>query len=564
MSVPLPETSRRATIYCRVSTQEQQERGYSLDAQARDCQKRADDDHLTVVSTFQDTDSGAAWDLPGLNAMLDAAKSGAFDVVIVYDPDRLARGMAKQLVIEDELKRAGVSLCYVTVKVDDNAEGRLFKNIRASFSEYEREKIAFRTSRGRREKAEQGLVVGLGMAPYGLRYTRECDRRGQLRVVGLEPDPETAPVVERIFKDAQTIALADLAQRLNADGVPTYRGGTAGWGVSTLVGILSNTVYLGQATYGKRDRKAKRWRDRDEWIIANVPALIDQATWDATHEAMSTRRARYRKRRINAADDPYALRSLLTCGHCGGALACVPNNGFRYYKCIRSDAHGARRLGTEVCDLPPVYAETLEAHAWERLSAALLDPDRLAQGLADARSHHDDAGRVWQERRDTLTGEITKLRRRLDRITVERLDAEPGSETERTLKAAADESERTIGRLSAELVNLQPPTEHGLSADDAASLEQFAAEIRRGIERVTPAQQAQLYQLIRLNGTVRLDMEHGRRFGTRSKHAHTVDWQGVIELSAGNRDTKKTRVRYFTPEMEEWEAKYMPAAAAAS
>jgi hypothetical protein len=27
------------------------------------------------------------------------------------------------------------------------------------------------------------------------------------------------------------------------------------------------------------------------------------------------------------------------------------------------------------------------------------------------------------------------------------------------------------------------------------------------------------------------------------------------------REYKKTRVRYFTPEMEEWEAKYMPEAA---
>ena len=38
------------------------------------------------------------------------------------------------------------------------------KNQLAAFAEYEREKIAFRTAKGRRSKAERGLVVGTGPA----------------------------------------------------------------------------------------------------------------------------------------------------------------------------------------------------------------------------------------------------------------------------------------------------------------------------------------------------------------------------------------------------------------
>jgi site-specific DNA recombinase len=96
MSSLAPLSQTRAAVYTRVSTLEQSERGYSLDAQEADCRKLADELSAEIVSTYSDQDSGASWDLPGLNAMLDAAKRREFDVLLCYDPDRLARRMAKQ------------------------------------------------------------------------------------------------------------------------------------------------------------------------------------------------------------------------------------------------------------------------------------------------------------------------------------------------------------------------------------------------------------------------------------------------------------------------------------
>jgi site-specific DNA recombinase len=69
--------------------------------------------------------------------MLDAAKRD-FDVLLVYDPDRLARGMAKQMVVSDMLKREKIPIQYVTVRGGDTAEDRLMVNVRAVFAEYER------------------------------------------------------------------------------------------------------------------------------------------------------------------------------------------------------------------------------------------------------------------------------------------------------------------------------------------------------------------------------------------------------------------------------------------
>src|SRR5262245_52914957 len=109
----------RAAIYSRVSTLEQGQHGFSMDAQTADCRKLAAEMSADVVAEFSDQDSGASWDLPGLNALLDGAKRREFDVLLCYDPDRLARRMAKQLVLEEELSRAGVAIRYVTLRLGD-------------------------------------------------------------------------------------------------------------------------------------------------------------------------------------------------------------------------------------------------------------------------------------------------------------------------------------------------------------------------------------------------------------------------------------------------------------
>jgi DNA invertase Pin-like site-specific DNA recombinase len=88
-------------------------------------------------------------------------------VLVVREIDPLARNLAKQLVVEQELKAAGVEIDYILDRFDDTPEGILQKNVKAIFAEYERTKIAWRNARGRRSKARSGQVVGCGRTAYG-------------------------------------------------------------------------------------------------------------------------------------------------------------------------------------------------------------------------------------------------------------------------------------------------------------------------------------------------------------------------------------------------------------
>ena len=553
--VSAPELRFRAVKYRRVSTLMRKQHGFSLEAQGKDLDRLAVELGADVVADIEDNDSGAEWDLPGINALLDMAKRREFDLLLVYDPDRFARSMAKQLVLEEELSRHGVKIQYVTLRVGESAEDQLLKNVRSSIAEYERSKIALRTSRGRRAKAEKGMIVGNGWAPYGYRFARDTTGR----IVSFEPDPETAPVVWRIFADLQVMSIAQLCGRLNAEGIQTYFRSARGWQVSTITGIVENPVYLGTAAYGRRDTNKKR-RDRAEWLTIGVPALIDRSTWDDVQEAMARRKTKRGPHRIDSANDPYILRNLVTCAYCGGVAACTPNNGRRYYTCLRIIPSRVERRGEQRCTLPAAPGEPLEEHVWKRVTEMLLDIENLAEGISEARQQNAEATARQRERLETIDREIGRMRNRLQRITSERLDAEPGSESDRALRTLASDVEATIGRLLAERAEMAAAPAPGLSQDDADALMGFAREIAAGIAKMkTPADRRRMLDILKLRVTLRRDdSEDGIKLVRKNRFG--IELRTAVDLLNNDREQKKTRTRFYTPAYEAWEAKYLPQA----
>ncbi len=513
--------------------------------------------YLQVVTVFQDTDSGASWDLPGLNALLDAAKRREFSTVLVYDIDRLARRMAKQLVIEEELTHSDVAVKYVTLRLGDTAEDHLLKNVRSSIAEYERTKIAMRTSRGRRAKAERGIVVGSGVLPYGYLYTRDVNGR----VNGMELNLNTAPIVQRIFREVVTMPVNKVCDGLNADGVPTYLGGEK-WVNATILEMVKNPVYVGTAAYGRRDT-SKRRRDPEQWLLCAVPPIVNAEQVTAVREGLTSRRGRGALR--FEGDDPYLLRGLLTCGHCGAHLAICPVRSpqgciYRYYNCLRHQpARRERSNNTEPCIMPPISGVALKQYAWGRVTATLLDPDLLAQGLSAMREQRNGTDARRQERLTTLDKEIDRLRRRIQRIHSERMEADAGSESDRAMKALAQEAEATVTRLLADKADLQTAPAPGLDDSEIASLQRFASEIGTGIEHATDADKRRIFELLRLRATLRQD-ENGQKFGR--DHRFSIDWETAIEVTDNSGIHKKTRVRYFSPELDDWQLRHgLPALA---
>ena len=178
-----------------------------------------------VVAELSEDDrgaSGASFDLPQLGRILEMARNHEFDVLVVREIDRLSRNLVKQLIVEEELKRAGVRIEYVLGEYPDNPEGNLMKHVRASVAEYEREKINERMTRGRRLKVKNGSVMIHGHAPYGYRKVAEDDK------FKLAIDEGEARVIQLIFTwyvygdgDSGPLSLGGIKRKLDALKVPT-------------------------------------------------------------------------------------------------------------------------------------------------------------------------------------------------------------------------------------------------------------------------------------------------------------------------------------------------------
>src|SRR5690348_7418175 len=98
----------RAAIYVRVSTEDQVAR-FGLASQLRELRSIATRKGYTIPAGAEFVDdgySGATLDRPALTKLRDAVRARAVDVVLIYDPDRLSRHLAHQLILLEEIEAA--------------------------------------------------------------------------------------------------------------------------------------------------------------------------------------------------------------------------------------------------------------------------------------------------------------------------------------------------------------------------------------------------------------------------------------------------------------------------
>lgn len=253
--IQLPMTARpvRAAIYLRVSTTDQATEGHGLEAQRCGTMAAAEVKGWTPVCEFEDAGlSGTLSELdrPGLAALLEAVEAGEVNAVIVSALDRLGRSTRKTLELVDRLAAAGCELISCRESLDTaTPAGRFVLTMFAGLAQMERDVIVSRTTAGRNVRGTRDGERG-GRVPLGY---RRVFRDG--RAIGVEVDPDGADVVRRILgmRDAG-MTLRDIADTLNADGVPGGRGGN--WGPSAVKLVCDNRpVYAG----GTRGGSAVRW-----------------------------------------------------------------------------------------------------------------------------------------------------------------------------------------------------------------------------------------------------------------------------------------------------------------
>ena len=418
----------RAAIYARVSTP-RQGREQTIESQLAALKNWADENgyELSHENVYTDEGySGSRLDRPGLDALRDGAEDGAFEVLGVLSPDRLARKYAYQVLLLEELGRSGCEVVFVDHPISDDPNDQLLLQIQGAIAEYERVLLGERFRRGKLQKARDGHFIG-GRAPYGYRYVPKRDG-----VLGhLVVDDTESEFVRMLYgwRIDEQMTARQILKRLN-EGPWLPRSGGARWSASVVRRILSDPTYSGTA-YANRYRyvppekprargprsgenTCRKLRPKEEWIPIPVPPIIDEETRRLA-QAQLERNARLSFR--NNKKYSYLLRCLLSCESCGLAMFGVTYKAtdtrpeHRYYQCHGKDPILSAR--EHKCTQRPAKAHELEKAVWEHVKGLMRDPERLL-------SQFKDFAHSTSERGDREEADAKKLEGHLRRLSRER------------------------------------------------------------------------------------------------------------------------------------------------
>jgi DNA invertase Pin-like site-specific DNA recombinase len=193
----------RVLGYVRVSTDEQSNSGAGLEAQRRaiisECERRG----WQLVEVIEDAGLSAKdMKRPGVQEALRTLKAGEASALVVAKLDRLSRSMIDFTALMGKAQKEGWALVALDCAVDTTTPaGEAMAHMLATFAQFERRMISQRT--------KDALAV----------KKAQCVRIGR-------PPVMPRAVVQRMRRDrAKGLSYRAIADRLNADGVPTAQGG---------------------------------------------------------------------------------------------------------------------------------------------------------------------------------------------------------------------------------------------------------------------------------------------------------------------------------------------------
>lgn len=189
-------------IYCRVSTEEQADKGYSLETQEKLCREFAERSGYRVLGVYRDEGKSATnLDRAALQELLSrCTKENNVTAVIIQETDRLARNTKDHLTIKAILKKAGTKLISVAQPMlDDSPEGMMIDTILASVNQFQSDINSRKTRRGLQERLNLGWWPGWAPLGYLNVEVAGSEETGKRKTV-IKRDPDRWDLVHEGFQ----------------------------------------------------------------------------------------------------------------------------------------------------------------------------------------------------------------------------------------------------------------------------------------------------------------------------------------------------------------------------
>lgn len=389
-STVLPEAAvereLRAVSYLRVSTKGQL-KGFGLSSQRRKVLEHVTEKQWTHGVEYVDGGVSGSLELesrPGARCLMEAARRGEFDVVVVREARAIGRTGRAFWRWVWTLEDLGVFVSIVESDVDNTtADGRYRMMQRAEFSLSEWVAIRTRVQDGLQEKALTGGWIG-GPPPYGYRIAR----KGEKGLSRLVVDPSESAVLRRawvlIVEEGVNIRQAALV--LNAERSFTRSG--APWRQQNLRSRLGSDAVMDSCTVFRHPSRLQAGESQTrlnsdgtpcygETVAIPLPSIFTES--EVLHLKVALQRDAI-GRMEPARTYPLSGRIFNACGaHYVGQWR--TSDATRMYRCSGKDEKYA---GGPTCSCPLIDADAVEEYVWRELIARQPSPAGRSQDVPGA------------------------------------------------------------------------------------------------------------------------------------------------------------------------------------
>lgn len=314
----------RVVAYCRVSTK-QEEQLNSYETQKNYYTERINaEPNWTLVGIFADKGitGTSVKNRDEFNKMIKLCKRGKVDMIITKSISRFARNTLDCLKYTRMLKAIGVDVFFEEQGIHSTQPGAEFYiTIYGSIAQSESENISANVKFGKAQSAREGNVAFHYKNFLGYRKGED----GKPEIV-----PEEAETVRFIYESFLAgDSIGGIKAKLEEKGILSPSGKPT-WNHSTIVSILTNEKYTGDAIINKtfiedcisKKVKVNNGERQKFYVENNHPAIIDRMTFARAQEELARRNGKLKVKQVGTKTEQgkysskFALTELLVCGEC--------------------------------------------------------------------------------------------------------------------------------------------------------------------------------------------------------------------------------------------------------
>lgn len=384
----------KAIAYARVSSREQEETGYSLDAQENFLNEYASRAGLEIAQVFKVAESASgAKQRKTFQEMMNLLDKQGIKILICEKTDRLTRSRRDAVLIdewvrEDSERQIHFAKENFILTRDARANERLMWGLKVEMAQYYINNLSEEVRKGQKQKIQEGWLPT--KPPLG--YKTIGDKGKKIHIL----DEVTAPFIKALFEKYATglYSIEKLTNELYQEGLRSRTGGKVVKG--RIHDIMFDPFY-----YGKIRWLEKIYDGQQEPLISKeLFEKVGGISSSRTTPVYSTH--------------SYVFKGLMKCTECNGTITWEVQKGIVYGHCSKYRA----------CSKRPYYKEMdLDGQIAKVFQTLQIKNKRLAGWIKQAlQESHKGEVELRINTVKSLQNQLARIQQRLDNLYDDRLD----------------------------------------------------------------------------------------------------------------------------------------------